>query len=65
MTNTSKLLIAIAAGTAVGAAVGTAVGILFAPAKGADTRKNIIRKGKSLVKDLTKKFECTSENVNQ
>lgn len=61
MNNTSKVLIALAAGTAVGAALG----ILFAPAKGEDTRENIIKKGKELADDLTKKFKCTEENVKQ
>ena len=59
MNNTSKVLLALAAGTVVGAALG----ILFAPAKGEDTRENIVRKGKEFAEDLTKKFRCTEENV--
>lgn len=61
MNNTYKLLIALAAGTVVGATLG----ILFAPAKGEDTRENIFRKGKELADDLTKKFKCAEENIKQ
>ena len=61
MNNTSKVLIALAAGTAVGAALG----ILFAPAKGEETRESIMKKGKEFADDLTKKFMCTEDKVKQ
>lgn len=45
MKNTSKILIALGAGVAIGGLLG----ILFAPAKGEDTRKKISENSKKLV----------------
>lgn len=61
MNNTAKILIGVAAG----AAVGAVLGILFAPAKGEDTRENIMKKGKEFAEDLTKRFKTAKENCKQ
>lgn len=45
---TSRALLGVLAGLAAGAAIG----ILFAPAKGERTRRNMSRKGKELIEDL-------------
>jgi gas vesicle protein len=52
MNNTAKLIIVAAAG----AAIGAALGILFAPAKGDDTRENIWKKGREFADDIANKF---------
>lgn len=52
MNNTSKIIIAAAAG----AVAGAILGILFAPAKGKETRENIRKKGKQLADDIAEKF---------
>ncbi|MBZ5859207.1 YtxH domain-containing protein [Flavihumibacter profundi] len=44
MTNTNKLIAAMAAGVA----IGSLLGILFAPDKGENTRKKIVDNGKKL-----------------
>ena len=41
----------------VGAAIGGTLGILFAPAKGSDTRKKIANKGEEMKDDLQAKYE--------
>lgn len=58
MNNTAKVLIALAAG----AAAGAVLGILFAPAKGEETRENIMKKGKEFADDIGKKFKDMKEN---
>jgi gas vesicle protein len=40
-----------------GAAIGGTLGILFAPAKGSDTRKKIANKGEEMKDDLQAKYE--------
>lgn len=65
MNNTAKLLVALAAG----AAVGAVLGVLFAPAKGEDTRDNLVKKGKEFADELSKKFkgmktDCKEEALN-
>jgi hypothetical protein len=40
-----------------GVAIGGTLGILFAPAKGSDTRKKISKKGEEMKDDLQAKYE--------
>ncbi len=61
MNNTAKILIGVAAG----AAVGAILGILFAPAKGEDTRENIMKKGKVFADEVSKRFKAAKENCKQ
>lgn len=69
--NTGKVVIGVLAGVAVGALLG----VLFAPDKGSETRKKIMRKGENSVDDLqdkfdellcnmTEKFEAAKEEAN-
>lgn len=48
MTNTNKMITALAAGVA----IGSLLGILFAPDKGENTRKKIVDNGKKLTDSL-------------
>ena len=50
---TSKVVLGVLGGVAVGAIAG----ILFAPDKGTETRKKIMKKGNDLKKDLKDKAE--------
>jgi gas vesicle protein len=61
MNDTSKVLVALAAG----AAVGAVLGILFAPAKGEETRGTLIKKGKELAEDISSRFKCAAENMKE
>jgi gas vesicle protein len=47
----------------VGAAIGAGLGILFAPDKGSETRKKILRKGEDLKDDVTDKFNDFMEEM--
>ena len=58
MNNTTKSIIAFAAGTAVGAALG----ILFAPEKGEELRKKIADTAKDQLRKAKENFECKKEN---
>ena len=67
MNNTTKIMVALAAG----AVAGAVLGILFAPGKGSETRKKINEQGKKLGQDLKNKFNevkekmaCQEERVN-
>ena len=44
-------------GVLAGVAVGAILGVLFAPDKGWNTRKRILKKGEDLTEDLRDKFE--------
>lgn len=52
MSNTSKILIAFAAG----AAAGAVLGILFAPDKGSETRRKMNEQGKKMADTFKEKF---------
>lgn len=51
--DTKKVAISVLAGVAVGALLG----VLFAPGKGKETRKKIMRRGTDSVDDLNDKFD--------
>lgn len=61
MNNTSKVLIAMAAG----AAVGAAMGILFAPAKGEETRETLKKKGRQVRDDLAQGIKNMKEKCKE
>lgn len=52
-------------GLLAGIAAGAIAGLLFAPAKGEDTRKKITKKGKDYEKKLEKKFSKNIEMANK
>lgn len=53
------------AGVLLGAAAGAAMGILFAPAKGCDTRKKIAKKGNDLSGSIRKKFNALGNALSE
>lgn len=70
--SSGKLLLGVLAGVA----AGTALGILFAPDKGTETRKKIVKKGEDyvdgikekfngLIDDLTKKMDGVQAKANE
>lgn len=59
--NSSKVLLGVLGGVAVGAVAG----VLFAPAKGKETRKKILDNGKNYVGDLKTKFETLKSDVTE
>lgn len=52
-------------GLLAGIATGAIAGLLFAPAKGSDTRKKITKKGKNYEKKLEKKFSKNIDLANK
>lgn len=60
MNNTTKILVAFAAG----ALAGAAVGILFAPDKGSETRKKIGEEGKKIADSMKNKFLAGKEKFD-
>jgi len=59
MDNSSKVVL----GAIAGLAAGAALGLLFAPNKGADTRKKISKKGNDYMDDMKEKFDDLMENI--
>jgi gas vesicle protein len=59
--STTKVLISFIAG----AAVGAAIGILFAPDKGAETRRKISEQGNDLADNLKGKFTDLVDGVKE
>jgi gas vesicle protein len=70
--STGKIIVGVVAGMAMGALLG----VLFAPAKGATTRKRIVRKGEDyadalkekvngFVEDISDKLERAKEDVTK
>lgn len=57
--NSSKIVLGVLGGIAVGAIAG----VLFAPAKGTETRKKIVKKGSDYSNDFKNKFEDLYGNV--
>lgn len=61
MKNSSKVLIAL--GT--GAAIGGMLGLLFAPAKGVETRNKIAESGKKLKQQFNEKLKLGKERLEE
>jgi len=60
MNNTSKVLVALAAGVAAGAVLA----VLFAPDKGSETRRKINEQGEKLAGSIKEKFSGVKEKFN-
>ena len=61
MDNTSKVLLAVAAG----AAAGLVAGILLAPASGEETRENLKKQGQKLKDDVSSTLEELNESAKE
>ncbi len=61
MSDTGKILIALAAG----AAVGAVLGILFAPDKGSETRRKMSEQGKKMAESFKEKFRTGKEKFEE
>ena len=61
MKNGTKLLIALGAG----AAIGAVLGLLFAPAKGVETRQKIAESGKKLKDQFNEKLKLGKERLEE
>jgi len=59
--DTGKLVLGIVAG----AAAGALLGVLFAPAKGAATRRKLYREGENLTDDFKEKIDDLIENISE
>ena len=60
MNNTTKIIIAAAAG----AVAGAIAGILLAPGKGSETRKKMTSEGKKFAENVKEKFRAGKEKFN-
>ncbi|WP_407526910.1 YtxH domain-containing protein [Lacibacter sp. MH-610] len=61
MKNGTKILIALGAG----AAIGGVLGLLFAPAKGVETRQKIAESGKKLKDQFNEKLKLGKERLEE
>ncbi|HLP71599.1 MAG TPA: YtxH domain-containing protein [Bacteroidales bacterium] len=61
---TSKLILSLVTGIVAGAAAGALLGVLYAPDKGAETRRKIGEKGDELRDTLKQKFEGAKHQAN-
>lgn len=61
MTNTTKIIAALAAGVM----AGTVIGVLFAPDKGSETRKKVSDEGKKLAQSLKEKLNRMKEKSDE
>ena len=59
--STGKILLGVLAGVAAGALLG----VLFAPAKGSDTRKKICKKGEDCADELKEKFNEFLDSISE
>jgi len=59
--STGKVVVALLAGIAAGAALG----ILFAPAKGSETRKGLTGKGEELKESIKEKFNEFLDDISE
>jgi gas vesicle protein len=59
--NTGKVVLGVLAGVAAGALLS----VLFAPAKGSDTRKKIAKKGEDFTDGLKEKFNEILESISE
>jgi len=53
------------AGILAGFAAGAVIGMLFAPEKGANTRRKIMKKGEGYADDLKERFEDFVDSLNE
>lgn len=60
MSNTAKILAAFA----IGAAAGAVLGILFAPEKGAETRRKVSEEGQKMADAIKDKLNEVKEKIN-
>lgn len=61
MKTTNKILIALGAGVAIGGVLG----LLFAPAKGVETRQKIAESGKKLKEQFNEKLKLGKEKLEE
>ena len=61
MKNANKILIALGAGVAIGGLLG----VLFAPAKGVETRNKIAESGKKLKQQFNEKLKLGKERLEE